>query len=161
MKTLVVLLVLAVLAGLWLHHENGRLARTFDRANRVAGELKNSPQEVVLLGGVLQKRSECLVGPLTRLGISQINFNRAFIGIDGYTPREGFTGRDVMRAEIIRLVLEKQVDNVVLAESEKFGRLFPFTAAKHADIATVITDRLLGNEYESVLAAQGIEVLKA
>ncbi|WP_313088357.1 Rz-like lysis system protein LysB [Atlantibacter hermannii] len=42
MKTLVVLLVLAVLAGLWLHHENGKLARSFEKANRVAGELKNT-----------------------------------------------------------------------------------------------------------------------
>lgn len=127
----------------------------------VASELKNCPQEVVLVGGVLQKRSECLVGPLTHQGISTINFNKVFIGIDGYTPQQGFTGRDVMRAENIRLAIEKRVENFVIAESDKFGKLFPFNVARHADIATVITDRLLADEYEAVLRQHNIRLLKA
>lgn len=127
----------------------------------VASELKNGPQEVVVLGGVLQKRSECLVGPLTRLGISSINVNKVFIGIDGYTPQQGFTGRDVMRAENIRLAIEKRVENFVIAESDKFGKLFPFNVARHADIGTVISDRLLTDEYEAVLRQHNIRLLKA
>lgn len=127
----------------------------------VANELKNSHQDVVLIGGVLQKRSECLVGPLTHLCISNINFNKVFIGIDGYSPEYGFTGRDVMRAENIRLAIEKQVQNFIIAESGKFGKLYPYNVAKHADIDTVITDRNLSGEYIEGLQRQGVNVLTA
>ena len=127
----------------------------------VANELKNCHQDVVLIGGVLQKRSECLVGPLTHLCINNINFNKAFIGIDGYNPDYGFTGRDIMRAENIRLAMEKRVQNFVIAESGKFGKLFPYNVAKHSDIDTVITDAGLMLNFETALLQQGVTVLKA
>ena len=127
----------------------------------VANELKNCYQDVVLIGGVLQKRSECLVGPLTHLCINNINFNKVFIGIDGYHPDYGFTGRDIMRAENIRLAIEKRVQNFVIAESGKFGKLFPYNVAKHSDIDTVITDAGLLLNDETALLQQGVKVLKA
>ncbi|MCP2231638.1 MULTISPECIES: DeoR/GlpR family DNA-binding transcription regulator [Erwinia] len=127
----------------------------------VANELKNCHQDVVLIGGVLQKRSECLVGPLTHLCINNINFNKVFIGIDGYHPNYGFTGRDIMRAENIRLAIEKGVQNFVIAESAKFGKLFPYNVAKHSDIDTVITDAGLLLNVETALTQQGVTVMKA
>lgn len=127
----------------------------------VANELKNCHQDVILIGGMLQKRSECLVGPLTHLCINNINFNKVFIGIDGYTPAQGFTGRDIMRAENIRLAIEKRVQNFVIAESEKFGKLFPYNVAKHTDIDTVITDTLLAEHYEVALREKNVNVMKA
>lgn len=127
----------------------------------VANELKNCHQDVILIGGVLQKRSECLVGPLTHLCINNINFNKVFIGIDGYNPEYGFTGRDIMRAENIRLAIEKKVQNFVLAGSEKFGKLFPYNVAKHADINTVITDTELEHRFELALQQHGVTVVKA
>lgn len=42
MKTLVVLLVLAVLGLLWMRHENGNLRLSFDRANDVASQQKRT-----------------------------------------------------------------------------------------------------------------------
>lgn len=126
----------------------------------VANELKNCHQDVVLIGGVLQKRSECLVGPLTHLCINNINFNKVFIGIDGYNPDYGFTGRDIMRAENIRLAIEKRVQNFVIAESSKFGKLFPYNVAKHADIDTVITDDGLPRHFIHTLQQHGITVVK-
>lgn len=42
MKTLVVLLVLAVLGLLWMRHENGNLRSSFDRANDVASQQKRT-----------------------------------------------------------------------------------------------------------------------
>ncbi|HCB1765283.1 MULTISPECIES: Rz-like lysis system protein LysB [Citrobacter] len=42
MKTLVVLLVLAVLGLLWMRHENDNLRSSFDRANDVASQQKRT-----------------------------------------------------------------------------------------------------------------------
>ncbi|SCC32628.1 phage lysis regulatory protein, LysB family [Kosakonia oryzendophytica] len=42
MKTLIVLLILAVAGLLWLRHENGTLRASFDKAGRVASEQKTT-----------------------------------------------------------------------------------------------------------------------
>lgn len=42
MKTLFILLALAVLALLWMRHENSTLQASFDKANRVASEQKTT-----------------------------------------------------------------------------------------------------------------------
>ncbi|MHC0462921.1 Rz-like lysis system protein LysB [Kosakonia cowanii] len=42
MKTLIILLVLAVTGLLWMRQENNTLRGSFERANRVAGEQKNT-----------------------------------------------------------------------------------------------------------------------
>ncbi len=62
---------------------------------------------MILLGGIYQKRSESMVGPLTRQCIQQVHFSKAFIGVDGWQSETGFTGRDMMRADVVNAVLEK------------------------------------------------------
>lgn len=48
-----------------------------------------------------------MVGPLTRQFIQQVHFSKAFIGIDGWQADTGFTGRDMMRSDVVNAVLEK------------------------------------------------------
>ena len=50
-----------------------------------------------------------MVGPLTRQCIQQVHFSKAFIGIDGWQPETGFTGRDMMRTDVVNAVLGKRV----------------------------------------------------
>ena len=75
----------------------------------IAHLLKDTACEVILLGGIYQKKSESMVGPLTRQYVQQVHFSKAFIGIDGWQPETGFTGRDMMRADVVNAVLEKAV----------------------------------------------------
>ena len=46
---------------------------------------KNAEANVILLGGLYQHQSESLVGKISKVCIDQINYSKAFIGIDGYT----------------------------------------------------------------------------
>ena len=70
---------------------NALLARTLaDQKNitiitvssYIAHLLKETHCEVILLGGIYQKKSESMVGPLTRQYVQQVHFSKAFIGID-------------------------------------------------------------------------------
>ena len=91
----------------------------------IANLLKETDCDVIVLGGMYQKKSETVVGPLTRLCIQQVHFNKAFIGIDGFQAETGFTGRDMMRADVVSAVLAKGVENIVLTDSSKFGQISP------------------------------------
>lgn len=126
----------------------------------IASLLKDASCEVVLLGGLLQKKSESVVGPLTRSCIQQIHFNKAFVGVDGFHSESGFTGRDMMRTEIINTVLSKGAENIIISDSSKFGQIHLYSLEPQSSITRLITDDQLADEYERVLNDMNITVNK-
>ena len=90
--------------------------------------------------GVYQKKSESMVGPLTRQCIQQVHFSKAFIGIDGWQPETGFTGRDMMRTDVVNAVLEKECEAIVLTDSSKFGAVHSYSIGPVERFNRVITD---------------------
>lgn len=125
----------------------------------IAHLLKETDCDVIVLGGLYQKKSETVVGPLTRACIQQVHFSKAFIGVDGYHPETGFTGRDMMRADIANAILAKGVESIVLTDSSKFGQIQPNPlTATNNNIGRVITDARLSVGYQQLLERQGIKV---
>lgn len=124
----------------------------------IAHLLKETPCEVILLGGIYQKKSESMVGPLTRQYVRQVHFSKAFIGIDGWQPDTGFTGRDMMRSDVVNAVLEKECDAIVLTDSSKFGVVHPYTMGPVSRFSRVITDERLGDDHRLQLERDGLTV---
>ncbi|HKS33496.1 MAG TPA: DNA-binding transcriptional regulator YciT [Enterobacteriaceae bacterium] len=124
----------------------------------IAHLLKDTRCEVILLGGIYQKKSESMVGPLTRQFIEQVHFSKAFIGIDGWQPETGFTGRDMMRADVVNAVLAKSSDAIVLTDSSKFGAVHPYTLGPLSQFRRVITDDGLNAASQLQLEQAGLQV---
>lgn len=122
----------------------------------IAHLLKETSCEIILLGGIYQKKSETMVGPLTRQYISQVHFSKAFIGIDGWSPETGFTGRDMMRADVVNAVLEKGSEAIILTDSSKFGAVHPYTLGPVSRFNRVITDDNLNDATRDALSASGL-----
>lgn len=146
---------------------NALLARTLAEQKEVtivtvssyiAHLLKETRCEVILLGGIYQKKSESMVGPLTRQYVQQVHFSKAFIGIDGWQPETGFTGRDMMRSDVVNAVLEKGGEAVVLTDSTKFGAVHPNMMGPISRFSRVITDNGLKAEHQQQLERDGLIV---
>lgn len=146
---------------------NALLARTLAEQKNVtlitvssyiAHLLKETSCEVILLGGIYQKKSESMVGPLTRQYIQQVHFSKAFIGIDGWQPETGFTGRDMMRADVVNAVLEKGSEAIILTDSSKFGAVHPYTLGPASHFSRVITDDKLNASAHQALQQSGLIV---
>lgn len=124
----------------------------------IAHLLKEMPAEVILLGGIYQKKSESMVGPLTRQFIQQVHFSKAFIGVDGWRAQTGFTSRDMMRADVVNAVLEKRCEAIVLSDSSKFGVVHPYPLSPSQNFSRVITDDGLSDETRQQLGEAGLRV---
>ncbi|MBV8041679.1 DNA-binding transcriptional regulator YciT [Pluralibacter sp.] len=124
----------------------------------IAHLLKETPGEVILLGGIYQKKSESMVGPLTRQYIQQVHFSKAFIGIDGWQNDTGFTGRDMMRTDVVNAVLDKECEAIVLSDSSKFGVVHPYPFDATKKVSRVITDDGLSAENQVQLQRAGLTV---
>ncbi len=124
----------------------------------VARQLKGSSVDVILLGGLYQYDSECVVGSLAQLGLESLNFSKAFIGVDGITVEHGFTCSNMMRADIARSAAKKAKNTYVLSDSTKIGRTSLCQICSIKDIDQLITDDLITDEQKTALEATGIGV---
>ncbi|AKL12183.1 TPA: DeoR/GlpR transcriptional regulator [Kluyvera intermedia] len=124
----------------------------------IAHLLKDALCDVILLGGIYQKKSESVVGPLTRQYVQQVHFSKAFIGIDGWLPDTGFTGRDMMRSDVVNAVLEKGSEAIVLTDSSKFGAVHPYTLGVGSRFNRVITDASIPADAQRQLQESGLIV---
>lgn len=122
---------------------------------------KNEQANIVILGGIYQHDSEALVGKITKACIDQINIDKAFIGIDGYTAENGFMLRDMYRAEISSYIIQKARDLFVVSDSSKFGCTGLTSICSLKDIQHVATDSDLDPGFQDDLEAAGIDLILA
>jgi DeoR/GlpR family transcriptional regulator of sugar metabolism len=126
----------------------------------IARELKAfKDAKVVVLGGMFQAESECLVGQLTKFCIENVNFDKAFIGVDGYTADAGFTGKDMLRAETAAAIVKKSKKSFVLTDSSKFGKSALIKMFDDTDINYLITDKV-SVEIKHVLEKSNIKIFE-
>ncbi|WP_108650685.1 DeoR/GlpR family DNA-binding transcription regulator [Dongshaea marina] len=125
----------------------------------IAQHLREGRAQVILLGGNYQSQSDSLVGPLTLLGIEQLHFSKAFIGIDGCHPSTGFTNKDLLRADVVRAILAKGQRNILLTNSSKFGQIYPANLGAVEQFDTLITDRGIPDRDRQWLEQQQLKML--
>ena len=124
----------------------------------IAGLLRETGGEVIILGGLYQKIIESVVGPLTRLCIQHLNFHKVFIGIDGWDALTGFTGRNMLRCDVVNALMAKNTHTIALTDSSKFGQIHPYPLAPEHPFSHVITDTDLPDTCKEILQAQGLRL---
>ncbi len=122
---------------------------------------KNEQARIIILGGIYQHESESVVGKITKMCIDQINCDKAFIGIDGYTADTGFTLRDLFRAEISSHIIQKSREVFIVSDSSKFGRTEFTNICYPKDIQHVATDDGLDKQYIAEFQQAGIDLILA
>jgi DeoR/GlpR family transcriptional regulator of sugar metabolism len=150
---------------------NALLARELSRKKNVkiittnvfiARQFRNNKDvNIILLGGIYQHQSETLVGKITKACIDQINVNKAFIGIDGYSRIAGFTLRDLYRAEISSYIVEKSREVFILTDSSKFGKTELTNVCYPKDIQHIATDNHLDQSFQEELTKAGVDLILA
>ncbi len=122
---------------------------------------KNEQTGIIILGGIYQHDSESMVGKMTKACIDQININKAFIGIDGYTAETGFTLRDLLRAEVSSYIIQKAREVFIVSDSSKFGKKELTNICYPEDISHVATDDGLPSVYREELKKAGVDLILA
>ncbi len=120
---------------------------------------KLAENRVILLGGIYQSESECVVGNLVKDCLKILNFSKAFVGVDGFTQNTGFTGRDMMRADINTTIAAISPKTFVLTDSSKFGKIHLSKYLDISEVDYVVTDKNIPDEYLEYLKSKNIQVI--
>ncbi|MES3021711.1 MAG: transcriptional repressor AgaR [Pseudomonadota bacterium] len=131
-------------------------------ALNVAWELAGAPGvELILAGGVLRKQSLSIQGGQAETTLQAYNFDKLFLGVDGFDLQFGITTHHEAEARLNNKMVERAKCVVVLADSSKFGRVSLHRIAQLDRIHTVVTDSGIGQRERDALARLGINLLIA
>lgn len=117
--------------------------------------------QIVLLGGIYQKESQCLVGPMIRDCVMNYHVKYCMIGTDGWSERTGFTNKDQMRAQAVRDMSASAEQIVILTESEKFNAAGTVPLNLSRCQVSVLTDSRIPADVREKLKKQQIEIITA
>ena len=116
--------------------------------------------KIILLGGYYQPDSQVLVGPITKKSSELFFFDKYFIGVDGFSPKFGFTGKDHMRVQTAYDLSEYARKTIVLTDSDKFRQQGVLGMVRIECVKGVFTDEGIPAEAEAILLEHNIAIHK-
>ncbi len=128
-------------------------------ALNIAGELAVRPNlKLVVTGGVARAESYELVGPIAEAGLSGINLDAVFVGVDGISGEAGLTTHHEIEAHTNRALIERTRRVIVVADSSKIGRI-AFAQICAIDVVDeLITDDGMDPETVTSIEQAGVRV---
>ncbi|MFE2374704.1 DeoR/GlpR family DNA-binding transcription regulator [Streptomyces sp. NPDC059398] len=117
--------------------------------------------DVIVLGGVLRRREQSLLGHLTERALSELQIDQIFTSAFGLDADTGLTGAHVDEAQTDRALLAAARRIVVLADESKLGRRGPVRLAPLDQVSTLVTDAGPGHPVCAALGRLGSDVIAA
>lgn len=135
--------------------------RVVTNAINIGIELCNQPDlKVTLTGGFVQWAwSFSLIGPAAVQSLSEINVDRAFIGVTGMDSLRGATAIESDEAVVFRAMARQAKQVIVVADSSKIGMVSPALICPVNEVHLVITDSGVSEDSAQELRASGVEVI--
>jgi DeoR family fructose operon transcriptional repressor len=125
---------------------------------RAASELSGRGPRLVVIGGELRRRSQTIVGPLTRATLQSLHLDRAFMGTMGLTLDEGLSTTDHNEAFTKELVMARSREVLLLADSSKIGEVSFAHSGDVEQVDVLITDGGVDGEFAGALRERGVAV---
>ncbi|WP_423215683.1 DeoR/GlpR family DNA-binding transcription regulator [Streptococcus equinus] len=107
-----------------------------------AAKLVDKNIKTIIIGGHVKKSTDASIGVAAYDQIRQLNFDKAFLGINGIDEKF-LTTPDVEEAVIKRTVIENARKTYVVTDSSKIGRI-SFAKVEKIENVTIITNQSSG-----------------
>ncbi len=127
----------------------------------LGNQVADSGTPVHLLSGRLRATTLSALGSRTVADIAGFRADMVFLGTNGVDAKLGFTTSDPEEAAVKQAFIANARETVVLADSGKFGRVFPAAFAMPKDIDRLITDIDAPHIAVEALVTAGVEVVLA
>lgn len=144
-----------------------RLLHGWDRLTVVTNslpvvvELLGRGPRLIVVGGEIRPRSRAIVGPLTRLLLSELWVDRAIMGTFALSLEDGLTTTDPAEAYTKELVMRRAREVVLLADHTKLGSRSFARAGALEDVDVLVTDQGTDERSRTALSRRGIRVVVA
>lgn len=102
--------------------------------------------KVLILAGEIKVSTEAIVGAEAVAALSQYNFTKCFMGVNGISAKGGLSTPDASEAAVKSTAIKKSRQTYILSDHSKFGKI---TALKFAELncGQIITDKVPDKKY--------------
>lgn len=127
----------------------------------LGNQVADSGTPVHLLSGRLRPTTLSALGSRTLEDIASFRAQLVMLGSNGVDPTMGFTTSDPEEAAVKRALITYSQEKIVLADSAKFGAVYPAAFALAVDIDRLITDLDAPQAAVDEFVQAGVEVVLA
>lgn len=128
-------------------------------AINIAMELADSEGiQVVVIGGVLRKKSYELSGPLAEQMIESLHISKTFLGIDGLSIERGMVTYSEMEAHTARMIMKHSLKTFAVFDYTKIEKPSLFAIAPLSEVYGGITDDSADQSYLQLLRNAGLSM---
>jgi len=125
-------------------------------------EVGDAGYDLILVGGEFQHKSNSVAGRFAVDNLGQVYASKAFIGVDGISPKYGFTVPSNAEAEIARTMITRTHGPVhIVADHTKWGVVSNFEVAGIGSSLKLITDEGLDELARTSIDSRSIEIIIA
>lgn len=117
--------------------------------------------ELIMLGGTLRRKNMSFFGAHAERALQDLHVDKLFLGVDGFHLEKGITTHFEPEAHLNRIMVSAANEIIVVTDSSKFGSTCLHQIVMTSQIATVVTDQGIPENYKSGLREMGITVLIA
>ena len=136
------------------HHLN--IVTPFLRLGVLLNESENV--NVVQLGGSVHKKSLSVRGEYAAQGFENVICSKLFFGVDGIDLEHGITTSTLDEAKLTRKMMKASSQNIVLADSSKFGQRGFGRICALEDIDVIVTDERIPEQMISIIEEAGVDL---
>ncbi len=142
------------------HARSDRSVSIFTNNLSGAFEVGEPGFQYYVVGGEFQPRSNSLAGRFAIENLGQVYANKAILGVDGVSLKNGCTVPSNAEAEIIRhMIRHTKGDIIVVADHSKWGVVSNFQVAAINEIDKLITDAAFDTSAIESLELHGVQIL--
>jgi DeoR family transcriptional regulator, myo-inositol catabolism operon repressor len=116
---------------------------------------------IISIGGILERKTNSLVGPQNIGILKTYNINKAFMATTGVSLSNGVTNASPLETELKKTIVQRSQKVFLLADQNKFGKYGLMTYCELKDIDCLITDKLPPEEFQEFAAEQQIQLVNA
>ena len=95
---------------------------------------------VTIIGGILNRESLSVTGDMSIEALRSADIDIAFIVPSGYSSKSGFSCGNYSECELKSYVVKKAKKVIMLIDSSKYDKDFPYTFGRLSDVDVIITD---------------------
>lgn len=94
----------------------------------------------IMLGGTIKLSTNSCIGYTTESTLRELNFNKVFLGANGFSIRAGITNHDINEKQIKRIAMENSQQSYFLLDSSKYD-VITMTKVASLEEAAIITEK--------------------
>ena len=155
----VVLLDIGTTTALLAQRLRGKRITVITSSLAVVDRLRDDDAvELVVLGGVVRRTYQSMVGILTEQAVAQLRAHLCFMGTSGIRPDGSVMDSTGIEVPVKRAMIASAERTVVLADRSKFPGAGALPVCPVTDIATLITNADADADTLAAVRAAGVEV---